>query len=1416
MRRYLAVKVIVSFHYFHLQVQFDFDLLDAIELELQSALLESKKLKNTTATMKPLGATLFENGVNIAVLARNAQRIEVCFYEKTGKNLLSTHPLPLKSGDVFYGFFEGEFKEKVYGIRVYGDNQQNSGNRFNPNKLLIDPYALEINERIELHPSMFDNNDDSAQYVAKAKIITPQIVCPKPNQNQPSSCDIIYELNVRGFTALKTDIPKQIRGTFAGLGHENSVKYLKELGVNIVELLPCAAWIDERHLPALGLNNYWGYNPIAFMAPDPRLAPNGWAEVSACVINLENAGIKTIIDVVFNHSGESDKHGPIVSLRGIDNQTYYRLCDDDKSEYINDAGTGNILDADNPSVIALVIDSLKAWHNYGGVHGFRFDLATVLGRTKFGFDADNALLSAIKSDEVLSKLILIAEPWDCGPGGYQLGAFPNNWPEWNDKYRDCIRRSWLGGGVSLGEFATRFCGSQDIFHGSSPAKSVNYISAHDGFTLNDLVSYSHKNNFANGEENRDGTDNNISFNHGTEGPTDDPHILAERGKSQRALLATLLMSRGIPMLSMGAEHGKSQNGNNNAYPQDNEIGYLNWESHDKDLLIFTKKLISIRQKHLAICNQEFLTGQSNVFQDYKDVDWRRPDNLQMSHEDWSNTEKTRLCIILTNDRLCKDRVSILINWADSDIDFCVPKARDNSVWKLILDTSEKTGGKETKINGATYKVKARSISIMTEEVSNTARLLDADDQLITQLSEALGIESKWTDVNGKVTIVPRDTKIRLIEAMGYDCKTDCQTLASLKSFSDKYFRRPIEFARCVTEGEEIHLKLYCQNIGNIAFNIETEDARLSEIIGIWQSNFKSNSPDGQICEYSIYKIPYLSVGRYKIWRDEHPNSICRLTVAPKYGYLPEILETNTLAGLSSQIYALKRPGDQGIGDFTSLAQVMDHCVKLDLDILGINPLHALFPADKNLASPYYPSDRIALEPHYIDLRQLDALADLSEFADRNCVDYQQMWNFKSEQLEKYYRTNKVKIASDAGFEDFKNNLDPPIRQFAIFQAISEKYPRRQWREWPDDLAKRDIDALNKFANQNAERIDYHQYLQYLCDQQLKSAAEIGAKMRIGICRDLAIGTSPDGAESWAIQSKVAKNVSIGAPPDLLGPRGQVWGLPPLNPHQMIENGFKSVIGLYKANMKHAGALRIDHAMGIMRQFWVPEGASAADGAYVRFPFENILGELKLESHRAKCVIIGEDLGTVPEGFSETMNAANALSYKVLQFEKNAEAFKSPEEYPKACFACISTHDLAPIKGWWKGIDIDERRTLGLYTKEEAQKCETDRLLEKEELLAALKRYNLIDDNIAPDAVISKEIVAAIHAYIALSPSYLAIAQIEDLAGEIVPINLPGTDKERPNWRNCVSLSIDEIFGNLDAKSWSNTIIAALRMRTRQN
>jgi len=627
-----------------------------------------------------LGLVLNEDGGNFALYSETATAVDFCLFDAA--DMETRLRLPGRSGPVHHGFIHGLREGARYGLRVHGPSDFSCGLRHNPRKLLIDPYALALDRAAELHPSMMDSGEDSAPHVPKAIAQKPIFSAQKPRR-QPFSWDkrVIYELHVRGFTKLLPDIPETLRGTFAGLAHPAAIAYLKNLGVTSLELMPCAAWIDERHLKTLGLTNYWGYNPIAFMAPDPRLAPGGWREVRESVAALQAEGFEVLVDIVLNHSGESDEFGPVVSLRGIDNAAYYRLAEN-PAHYCNDAGCGNVLRFDHPAVIRLAMDSLRAWAQLGGVDGFRFDLAVTLARRRQGFEPHAPLLAAIDQDPILRPLKMIAEPWDIGPGGYQLGQFPARWSEWNDRFRDDLRKFWRGDPGMTGALAHALAGSQSIFgrHGQ-PTKSVNFIVAHDGFTLADLVSYECKHNDANGEHNRDGTDANLSWNNGVEGASEDEALLLRRRRDQRALLAALLASRGTPMLAMGAECGHSQAGNNNAYAQDNALTWLDWSRIDKDLVTFTKELIALRLWEKALHRDGFLTGAAPDGE-IPDAQWFSAEGAPMTPTQWGHSERRFLGLALCAE---ESRVLLLFNAGD-ELRFPLPPPREGKVWRLEIDS----------------------------------------------------------------------------------------------------------------------------------------------------------------------------------------------------------------------------------------------------------------------------------------------------------------------------------------------------------------------------------------------------------------------------------------------------------------------------------------------------------------------------------------------------------------------------------------------------------------------------------------------------------------------------------------------------------------------------------------------------------
>ncbi|PRQ08273.1 glycogen debranching protein GlgX [Enhygromyxa salina] len=670
----------------------------------------------------PLGATIRDGGVNFAVMSEHATKIELCMFEPdNGERRLT---LPGRAHGVHFGFLPGAGAGMVYGLRAHGPDAPQDGHRFNPHKLLLDPYAREIVgqfEWSELHfgyqrDGTLDPRDNAARMLA-ARVAAPLAPARRASAPVPIADTILYELHVKGFSKLNPAIPEPLRGTYAGLAHPASVAYLRELGVTTLSLLPVHYCVSEQHLSRLGLVNYWGYNTLGWFCPDPRWSstpadPTATrAEFRAMVQTLHEAGLEVVLDVVFNHSAEADERGPTLSLRGLDNSLYYRRQDF--------SGCGNSLDLGHPRVTQLVLDSLRYWVEQMGVDGFRFDLATTLGRARTAYDPRAPLLVALEQDPVLAGAKLIAEPWDLGPDGYQLGRFPGRFLEWNDRYRDGMRRAWLRRDGHRGELARRLAGSSDRFHHGlrTPSASVNFITAHDGFTLADLVSYARKHNLANGENNRDGHDHNLSDNCGVEGPSSDPAILAQRRRLVRAMLTCLFVSQGTPMLLAGDELGRSQGGNNNAYCQDGPSTWLDWANVDLELLAFVRKLIALRREHAMLGCDRWLTdhpGQAGVDVDAMvesgvadssgpPVQWRRPDGPLMQVADWDATAHHALSVRLGQGT---DELLLLFNPSLEPVLFSLPPGP----WAIAL-CSDELGAHANRRPG-TLRVGAQSVIVL--------------------------------------------------------------------------------------------------------------------------------------------------------------------------------------------------------------------------------------------------------------------------------------------------------------------------------------------------------------------------------------------------------------------------------------------------------------------------------------------------------------------------------------------------------------------------------------------------------------------------------------------------------------------------------------------------------------------------------
>jgi isoamylase len=690
----------------------------------------------------PLGATWNGKGVNFALFSENAERVELCLFDPSGQHETDRIELREYTNDVWHGYLPDVVPGQLYGYRVFGPYAPERGHRFNHHKLLIDPYARMLQGQFVWNDAMFGYDTaspdadlsfdarDSAPFVPKCRVVDPAFTWGDDRPpRRPWQDTVVYELHVRGFTMRRPDVPAPLRGTFAGLTTPAVIRYLRDLGVSAVELLPVQAFFDEPPLVKRGLRNFWGYNPIAFFVPESRfLAEQTLHEVRTAVHRLHEAGLEVILDLVFNHTAEGGPLGPTLSFRGIDNASYYHLDRDKPRLYRDFTGCGNSLDLHRPRVMQLVMDALRYWVSDMHVDGFRIDLAPTLARGKDGvFDQESGFLDAVRQDPLLAEVKLIAEPWDLGEQGYRLGQFPPGWSEWNDRYRDVVRRFWRGEDGLVSELATRVTGSRDIFEqrGRRPWSSINYVAVHDGFTLEDLVSYRDKHNEGNGEGNRDGAAENYSANHGVEGPTTEPLIRQLRRRQKRNMLATLLLSVGVPMLLAGDEFGRSQNGNNNAYCQDNEISWLDWSLLEGEdgaaLCAFVGKLLRLRKDHMVFRRRHFFHGQLIPGTAVKDIVWLTPDGREHRDDDWKDSGARFLSYVvsgqagtihhsMSGEPESDDSFLVILNADSEAVSYLLPETSPPGPWIKLVDTAKESGvGDEAPFAaGSRYTVEPQS------------------------------------------------------------------------------------------------------------------------------------------------------------------------------------------------------------------------------------------------------------------------------------------------------------------------------------------------------------------------------------------------------------------------------------------------------------------------------------------------------------------------------------------------------------------------------------------------------------------------------------------------------------------------------------------------------------------------------------
>ncbi len=1269
----------------------------------------------------PLGASWDGAGVNFALFSAHAEAVELCLYAEDGVAETARLPLPRCTDQVWHGYLPGAMPGQRYGYRVHGPYDPGQGMRFNANKLLLDPYAMAWSKPfgaidpadghglgIDGAEPGFDPRDTGPSMV-KAVVIGPDDFDWGDDRapRTPLTDTILYEAHVKGLTQRHPAIPEVDRGRYQGLGHAAVLGHLRRLGVTAIELLPLMGLVDEPFLRGRGQTNYWGYNSLGFFLPDPRYGGSDpRRELKTAIKALHAAGIEVILDVVYNHSSEGDRAGPILSFRGIDNASYYRLGRNDRGVYENPTGTGNALDCRHPRVVQLIMDSLRWWVDEYRVDGFRFDLATVLAREPDDFDPGAGLLDAIRQDPALQGVKLIAEPWDIGGNGYHVGGFPPGWSEWNDGYRDDLRRFWLTGETGAGALADRLAGSSRQFrhHGRRPQAGINFVTAHDGFTLADLVAYERKHNSGNGEANRDGHNGNFSRNFGVEGASDDPAVKTERARAKQALLASLLLSQGVPMLTAGDELGHSQHGNNNAWCQDNEITWLDWQADDEGLITLIGRLSDLRRANPSLRHAAWLESA--------DVTWRRADGGEMRDDDWLGSRLAMLLEPVAPE--VGDRLLLLVNGVAEAADFALPPGS----WVVKIDTAAAMAP-ETTI-GDHYQLCGRGVAALA--------LIQAplDPARVERLAELVGFAPGYHDAFGSWTAPSPEDREAWLRGLGY------------------------EF------------------------------------------------PDDEAIEAVIAELERATTPALK-------------NANPAQCFLPEPLRRRErLWGVAVQLYTLRSATNWGIGDYRDLAVIAEMAAREGADLLGLNPLHARSLTRPLECSPYAPVSRLCLDTlaiAVVDVPELSqssaalALVEEAGFQERlsalratDDVDYAGVADAKLKVLSLLF--DQFVLGADqerrANFEDFVARGGTALRRYAEFEAMRRVLGEQgagmpPWWEWPEGPDTRPGVA---------RETEFQLYLQFVADEQL-AAAEARARaagMRIGFYRDLAVASARDSAEAWAIPA-LASGLSVGAPPDPMGPHGQNWGMPAPDPRALAAAEFQPFADLIAANMRHAGALRIDHAMSLQRLFVIPPGRPVSAGTYLAYPFDTLAEILAIRSEAQRCLVIGEDLGVVPEGFRAAMAARNVLSYKVLPFERGADgAIVDPARYPYLSVAMAATHDLPTLAGFWLGRDIAARFRIGLIDAAQRDAALTARVQERRRYLDLLDAQGILPPGVidpADDTTLPPGLIDAIHAAIGRAGSALVLVQIDDILAETEAVNLPGTSSEYPNWRRRLGIAMED-------------------------
>jgi glycogen operon protein len=1240
---------------------------------------------------------------------------------------------------------------------------------------------------------------------------------------------VIYEAHVKGLTQLMQAVPPELRGTYLGLASQPVIEHLRALGVTTLELLPVQQAFSERWLTQRGLNNYWGYNSIGFFAPDVRFAssreaPDPVSEWKVMVRALHRAGIEVVLDVVYNHTGEADPHGPLLGFRGIDNAVYYRLDPHDRGRYLDTTGCGNSLSFEHPQTQQLVMDSLRYWVTEMHVDGFRFDLAPTLARAQDGLDLQGRFFGMLAQDPVLRHTKLIVEPWDCGPDGHRTGGFSAGYAEWNDRYRDTLRRFYRGDAGMLGELATRLAGSSDLFDSRArgPLSSINFVACHDGRSLRDLVTYEGKYNQDNGWNNRDGADNEYARNWGVEGPTDQPDIKAVRARVMRSLILSLVCSQGVPMLRQGDELGQSQLGNNNAYPQDNAISWLDWNlgPDEQSMFEFVRAALALRRAQPELRRERFfrvaVPGQP------REVTWLRPDGAHMQDRDFHAHDARALGMWIHGEDADAASSLLLFNAHSQRVEFRLPQG----AFELRLDSAGLVAPSTppgTPVEGS-YALEAHGCAVLSSVAAMPAQarrpnVSELDRELVARLASQHGIADGYVGYSGQAHTTSTATRVTLLAAMGVDASTNAACRAALAEREARLRAPGVDNVRVLPERADalrsVVLRAPKANAASVRYRIDLTLESGEVFSG--EGRVIAPGPVASLAlPVSLPLPPGYHALRIAVGDEQYTQE---LIVAPRHcPTVNDLLGARRGAGLWAHVYALHSQRSLGLGDLGDLRELVSFAAQQKLDFVGVNPLHAV-DNFAGVVSPYYPISRVFANPIYVDLGAVPELvhcdkarallgtaemrAELTRLQQLHKRNYASAWRFKQRvlrELHAFFVAHELPKGSARAraYNVFVQEHGQALLDFATFCAIAEhlggECPVYDVHGFPEELRDPRGPQVARLRSTLSDKVALHMYLQFELYRQIEDTQrEARAQgLRIGLYGDLAVGNASGAADVWVHRELFARGVELGAPPDAYSEVGQSWGLLPLVPERLVQDNYRYFRRLARSAVRSAGMLRIDHVMGLLRQFWVPHGATARDGGYVRFPFEELCAIVALEASRTQTLVIGEDLGVVPAGLRERMHELSLLRSQVVCFERDDDGqFKGPDRYAHGALATVNTHDMPPLLGYFNGLDVDQLRVLGIVSDgESTERLRAERSRAKAQLLELLEREGLWP----PSAPISDaEWTVAVHQLLSRTRSLLVAASLDDVCLETEPLNVPGVaSAEHPSWAKRMRMSIEAL------------------------